>query len=305
MSLRLFVYWCALCGGWAALAGWGLGRFLAAANSLGSAGIKGLCLGLLIALALGSLDAVWVYSLRQMGRILPRVLVCAAVGGIGGLGGGVAGQLLYEQENRPMLLVLGWALTGLMVGVSIGTFDFLRAWVWEEDLRGMRRKLLRGVLGGLGGGLLGGYLYEQLLNAWTGLFPDRADLWSPSATGFVVLGLCIGLWIGAAQVVLREAWLQVEAGFRKGREFPLIKSPLSIGRAEENDLGLFGDAEVDLHHARLVRVGNDYVIVDVGSRNGVLVNNVRITEPTPLRSGDLVQIGNARLRFRERQKRPA
>jgi hypothetical protein len=303
MSFRLFVYWCSLCGGWAALAGWGLGRLLAGDDPLGSAGIKGMCLGLLIALALCSLDAVWVFSLRQLWRILPRVLLGATVGGFGGLAGGFVGQLLYAQDNQPVYLLLGWALTGLMVGVSIGTYDFLGSWVREEDLRGIRRKVLRGILGGLGGGLLGGFLYEQLLDVWDGIFPGKADLWSPSATGFVVLGLCIGLWIGVAQVVLKEAWLYIEAGFRKGREFPLNKSPLSIGRAESCDLGLFGDATIDLLHAHIVRVGNDYQIADAGSSNGVQVNKVRITEPTLLRTGDLIQMGKARLRFRERQKR--
>ena len=39
--------------------------------------------------------------------------------------------------------------------------------------------------------------------------------------GFVVLGLCMGLMIAVAQVVLKEAWLKVEAGFRKGRELLL------------------------------------------------------------------------------------
>ena len=29
MSFRLFIYYCAICGGWAALVGWALGRILA------------------------------------------------------------------------------------------------------------------------------------------------------------------------------------------------------------------------------------------------------------------------------------
>jgi hypothetical protein len=46
--------------------------------------------------------------------------------------GGVVGQLLFEQANRPALLLVGWALTGVMVGLSIGTFDLLRCWVRQE-----------------------------------------------------------------------------------------------------------------------------------------------------------------------------
>jgi pSer/pThr/pTyr-binding forkhead associated (FHA) protein len=121
--------------------------------------------------------------------------------------------------------------------------------------------------------------------------------------GFVALGLCIGLLIGVAQVVLKEAWLYVESGFRKGREVPLNKTPLTIGRAESCDLGLFGDADVDPLHARILRQGNAYFIEDADSAGGTFVNDVRVVEPTPLRSGDVIRMGNARIRFRERVKK--
>src|SRR5262249_34086643 len=124
---------------------------------------------------------------------------------------------------------------------------------------------LRGVLGGAVGGLLGGFLYGELRDAGAGFWPTKADLWSPSLTGFVALGLCIGLMIGVAQVLLKEAWLLVEAGFRKGREVPLNRAVLTVGRAEACDLGLFGDAAVDRLHARIVRQGNQYLIADAGS----------------------------------------
>jgi hypothetical protein len=300
VSFRLFVYWCALCGGWAAAVGWAAGRVLAGSDPLGSAGVKGLCLGALIAVALGVVDALWVFSLRQLGRAAPRVLACLAVGSVGGLFGGVAGQLLYDWHN--LLLVLGWALTGLMVGAAVGSFDFFGGWVRQEELRGSRRKLLRGLIGGAAGGLLGGFLDLQLRGAWGGIFPDKADLWSPSATGFVALGLCIGLMIGVAQVVLKEAWLSVESGFRAGRELLLARPVLTIGRAEACDLGLFGDPTVERLHARILRQGDHYLIADAGTPGGTYVNDVRITRPTPLRAGDLIRVGNARIRFGERRK---
>ena len=61
--------------------------------------------------------------------------------------------------------------------------------------------------------------------------------------GFVALGMCIGLLIGLAQVILKEAWVRVEAGFRAGREMILSKPEVTIGRAESCDIGLFGDAK--------------------------------------------------------------
>jgi hypothetical protein len=304
MSFRLFVYWCALCGGWAAAAGWALGAWFARTDTRGETGIKGMFLGMLIALVLGLVDALWVFSLRQFWRVVPRVIVCALVGTVGGLVGGMVGQLLVnEVKGLPGLEIAGWMFTGLMVGVSIGTYDFLRSWVREEEMRWSLGKVLRGVVGGMVGGLLGGFLHLEMVNAGTRLFPGKEDLWSPSFTGFVVLGLCIGLLIGVAQVALTEAWLRVEAGFRAGRELLLNKPVLTIGRGEGCDLGLFGDPTIEKLHARIYQQDNHYLIADAGTPGGTYVNDVCVKEPAQLRSGDLIRIGNARLRFGERKKR--
>ena len=121
-------------------------------------------------------------------------------------------------------------------------------------------------------------------------------------TGFIALGLCIGLMIAIAQVVLKEAWLKVEAGFRSGRELLLDKPVLTIGRAEGCDLGLFGDPAIDKRHARIYQQDGRYLIADAGSATGTFVNDQRVQEPTLLRSGDLIRMGNAYLRFSERKK---
>ncbi len=305
MSFRRFVCWCALCGGWAALVGWAMGQAAPGDGSRGEAGFRGLFLGLLIALALGLVDALWVFSLRQVRQIAPRVLVCTAVGAVGGLVGGFVGQVLLDWTSLVYIKIAGWVLAGLLVGVSLGTFDFLAGWVREENLRGAGRKVLRGALGGAVGGLLGGLADWGLGKAWDHLLPGRPDLLSPSATGFVALGACIGLMIALAQVVLREAWLRVEAGFRKGRELPLNKAEITIGRAESCDVGLFGDAAVSRLHARILRQGNRYLIADAAGSGGTFVNDVQIQGPTPLRSGDLIRMGASLLRFRDRQKRRA
>ena len=76
-------------------------------------------------------------------------------------------------------------------------YDLLARLMRSEDLRGARRKLVNGLLGGSVGGLLGGMLYALLERGWSALLHGREDdFWSPGATGFVVLGLCIGLLIG-------------------------------------------------------------------------------------------------------------
>ena len=117
-----------------------------------------------------------------------------------------------------------------------------------------------------------------------------------------MLGLCIGLLIGLAQVILKEAWLKVEAGFRPGRELMLAKAEITLGRAESCDLGLFGDSGVDKTHARLLRKGERWLLVDNGSGTGTFLNGRRIDGPTPLNSGDEIRLGRNVLRFGERRK---
>ncbi len=303
MSFRLFVYWCALCGGWAAFVGWSVGRFVAHGDSLGSTGIKGMFLGMLIALALGVVDAVWLYSLRQPLQIIPRVFVCVTIGTVGGLVGGGVGQFLYDEfASLVAWQIAGWMLTGLMVGASIGSYDFLKSWIREAELGFAMSKVIRGGVGGAVGGLLGGLLDWQLETAWAHLFPGQDNLWSPSLTGFIALGLCIGFMIALAQIVFSEAWLKVEKGFRAGRDLLVSKPVLTLGRAESCDLGLFGDAMIEKLHARIYQQDGRYLIADNGSTHGTFVNDQRIAEPTLLRSGDLIRVGNAYVRFSERRK---
>src|SRR6266851_5408166 len=117
MSFRLFIYYCAICGGWAALAGWALGRTLAPSGGVEESAVKGLFLGLAVALGVGLVDALAVASLRRPLEVLTRVGLAVLVGCAGGLLGGATGQFFYEQAEGPAaratFLVLGWTITGL------------------------------------------------------------------------------------------------------------------------------------------------------------------------------------------------
>ena len=305
MSFRLFIYYCALCGGVGAFIGWALGRWLAGPSSVFNNGLKGLFLGLGISLLLGLLDAVWNYSISRFFTVFVRVLWAVLIGSAGGLLGGIVSQLLYEVKDFAAFLVLGWTLTGSLIGMSVGLFDLLAALAKNQETRGAMRKTLNGVLGGTAGGLLGGILYLLLKQSLRAFFADKLEesLWTPSAWGFVVLGMCIGLLIALAQVILKEAWVKVEAGFRKGREQILSKETVTIGRAERCDIGLFGDAQVEKIHCRIVRKGNDYILSDEGTESGTFVNDERVIAPRTLRSGDRIRLGRCVLRFGERAKR--
>ena len=305
MSFRLFIYYCALCGGGGAFVGWALGRGLTGAGGILAQGVKAMLLGLAVALGLGLLDALWNFSLRRLAAVGLRVLTAVLVGSMGGLLGGLVSEALYDRKPLAGFLVFGWTLTGLLIGAALGVFDLAEAVLKGQDTRSALRKIVNGVLGGSAGGLLGGILSLLLRGAWGGLFQAKPldRLWSPSAWGFVALGASIGLLIGLAQVILKEAWIRVEAGFRAGRELILAKPEITIGRAEGCDIGLFGDPDVARLHARILRQGDEYLVDDAGSAAGTFVNDVRVDGPRALRSGDTIRVGRSVLRFGERQKR--
>jgi hypothetical protein len=305
MSFRWFIYLCALCGGWAALVGWGFGRAWSSESRVAEAGVKGMLLGLLVALGVGLVDALWNLSLMRPVQVLLRVMVSVLVGCFGGLIGGTIGQVLFGLTDLSAFVIVGWAITGLLIGASVGAFEVLTSLASGQNLRGAVRKVINGVCGGALGGLLGGVFLVLLRGVWGVLFRETPleQLWSPSAIGFVVLGMCIGLLIGLAQVILKEAWVKVEAGFRAGRELMLTKNETVIGRAEGCDIGLFGAQGVERQHCRIVQREDSYYLCDDNSPGGTYENDRRSGEPVALRSGDRIRLGSCVLRFGERQKR--
>jgi hypothetical protein len=302
MSFRLFIYYCAVLGGCAAFVGWGLGRLADIEHHILDQAVKALYLGMMVALALGLLDALWNGRAGRIGGLLQCVAVAVLVGSLGGFVGGLLGQELYAATGLTFFYLTGWIITGALVGAAPGVFDYLRSILANENSGGPRRKVLRGVLGGAVGGLLGAVLSLLLEGAGKNVLGKTEGFWMPSATGFVALGLCIGLLIGLAQVILKEAWLKVEAGFRPGRELILSKAEVTIGRGEGNDLGLYGDPGVDKSHARIVQDGDDWLLVDYSTGGATYLNGQPIVGPTALRSGDEIRMGRSVLRFNERRK---
>lgn len=301
MSFTRFIYFCALAGAWGALMGWFLGRGLASGEGVIKSGLIGLYLGLGLALLLALIDGLWNQSSRPV-MLAVRVLVVGALGAIAGLLGGIIGQALFELWSG--FYVIGWILTGLLIGVALGFFDFLGGILRGDELRGSFNKMRNGLIGGLLGGVLGGLIalvvWQYYLTRFT--TKEETHLWGPSGIGFTILGLCIGLFIGLTQVLLKEAWLKIEAGFRRGRELILDGGETTLGRAETCDVGLFGDPDIERLHARIKRRGNDFFVEDAGSATGTYVNDERLSGPRQLCAGDVIRLGRSILRFGERTR---
>jgi diguanylate cyclase (GGDEF)-like protein len=92
------------------------------------------------------------------------------------------------------------------------------------------------------------------------------------------------------------ACVVVIAGPEIGEKISLSKDRMVIGRQPDSDIVL-DDAMVSRHHAAIVtRPDGTAVLRDLGSRNGTLCNDQRITERA-LQEGDVIWIGRSVLKF--------
>src|SRR5947209_5416624 len=84
--------------------------------------------------------------------------------------------------------------------------------------------------------------------------------------------------------------LIVVQGKPEGKAIPLSSPTFRIGRGE--DCHLRPNSElVSREHAEFTVTADQVTVRDLGSRNGTLVNNIKLTEPMVLKDRDLVQVG--------------
>src|ERR1044072_1629524 len=69
---------------------------------------------------------------------------------------------------------------------------------------------------------------------------------------------------------------------------------LVIGRSSTSDLPL-PDRFLSRHHARIFRDGERYLVEDLGSRNGTLLNGEAVMVPSPITTGDVIRISGSTL----------
>jgi hypothetical protein len=84
----------------------------------------------------------------------------------------------------------------------------------------------------------------------------------------------------------------------QGKRMVLTGDEMVIGRSRDCDVTV-DDPNISRKHAAVKRSGQGWVVEDLGSTNGVLVNSRRIGAPQPLHPGDRIELGTSELTFQE------
>jgi hypothetical protein len=302
MSLIRLIIWSSLIGGWAAFFGWLFFEVLICGLVGGRAGpwiARHLWLAILMATLVavpigGGISLAYGLTNLKLDILIKRLLLGSAGGLLGGLLGTLCGSCLfgiffYIPVLRFVGQTFGWALIGVGIGAGIGASEG----IIDRSFKKMRNGVIGGVLGGFLGGL---FFYPMSLIA--------SDI-SSRALSFVLLGLFIGFFIGLAQVILKEAWLTVEAGFRPGRQMILGGDLITMGTSEKSSLIFiaYGAKGVEPTHLKITKRDGRYFLEDNQSRTGTLLNGQPLSGPTLLSDGDAIGFGVNVVRFSERAKR--
>lgn len=91
--------------------------------------------------------------------------------------------------------------------------------------------------------------------------------------------------------------IRILQGSTQGKKFDLIYDKNIIGREPSCEIWI-DDAAASRKHAELICQDQGAIVIlrDLGSRNGLVVNNQKVTE-TILRHADVIQIGKTMMRF--------
>jgi pSer/pThr/pTyr-binding forkhead associated (FHA) protein len=80
-------------------------------------------------------------------------------------------------------------------------------------------------------------------------------------------------------------------------ERELDSAPVTIGRAQDNELSIDADEFASVHHARIEPKRDGVWVRDLESTNGTFVNGVKLTRARRLEPGDIIRVGETDLRY--------
>ena len=81
-----------------------------------------------------------------------------------------------------------------------------------------------------------------------------------------------------------------------GQRISLNQGTVSVGRLPECTISV-NDSNISRQHAEMRPGGGGYVVVDLNSTNGTLVNGIRISGEQRLNDGDIISFGSTHVRF--------
>ncbi|WP_408098161.1 FHA domain-containing protein [Peredibacter sp. HCB2-198] len=84
-------------------------------------------------------------------------------------------------------------------------------------------------------------------------------------------------------------------GGNKGESYVLMGNRIVIGRGDRVDIKL-NDTKASREHAEITKVGENWVVTDLGSQNGVMINEHKITQQE-LKESDKLIIGQTVFKF--------
>lgn len=98
---------------------------------------------------------------------------------------------------------------------------------------------------------------------------------------------------------LPQAQLTINLPQGGQRVYHIEKAVISLGRQLDNDI-IVEDKRVGRYHAQIKYDGQNFVLYDLGSTNGTLVNRMPGIRQHPLRNGDVFTIGGYDFQFLRR-----
>jgi hypothetical protein len=246
------------------------------------------CLALLGAL-LGAAIGFFPRFFDGLNRYAPaRAMRLGLLGALlGALGGALTlplAELLHAQLRGGLSgRTLAWAVLGAAVG-------------WGEALSGGARRW-RSLMGGVIGGALAGLLLELLLRSQQ-TYRDSGIL------ALIIVGSIISLAVALSVNVLLDAWLEgLEGGAKiEGQLFPLGK----FRDPQKAELGTSSKAYIHLRkggpvHATITLTSQGAILRNMAQSGQTRVNGVPV-QTHELRSGEEIEVGDARLRYKERRR---
>jgi hypothetical protein len=254
-----------------------------------------------------------------LARNFTRAFKAGSLGFIIGFGGGIIAALvtvlLFALLNPLGIAIVGQEAAADPVNHFSGLVLMIikRSLIWTTLFMAVglgpgiaiksKKLSFNGFLGGMIGGAIGGFLFDPINYLISGgTFMTGVEV--SRAVGFCVVGGCAGLMIGLVEMISKDAWLVMDEGPLRGKQFIIYRDPTIIGSSPRCEIYLFKDPTIEPSHAVIHKIRDGYEIEDKDTPSATWINGQRIKRKRLL-NGDQIRIGKTQFTYAEKQKRPS